>query len=827
MEEASADSLSDLLRRYRARSGLTQAALAEKAGLSEQAISVLERGTRSRPRVDTVRVLTAALELSAEETAEFMAVARSKRRKAQAPIQAPAPDVDVPAADSLPMPWQLPPAISDFTGRAAQVEAVLAALRDPGRSGSVGLVAITGMGGIGKTALAVQAAHKMVDTYPDGHLYLNLRGYGPGEPMTTSDALRQLLRSLGLDLQLIPEDVEEATALLRSQLTGRRVLVLLDNATDVRQVVPLLPGSPGSAVIITSRGSMATLPGARQVRLDALSETESVELLAGVVGADRIAAEPQAAEALSLLTGRLPLAVRLIGARLAARPAWPIQHLVDLLHDEGRRLDGLGSDETGVRASIASSVQFLETSDRVLDREAARALPLLSVLDGSDLLTVVAARLLDVPARQADAVLERLADLNLLESVAPERYRFHDLIRTFGRELADQSLTPAARDAGLERVLRFYTGIAWACQRLTHAASPRLSLAVTSIGSLPALGRLATAVRWLDAEQRNLMDRFHQAAASSLAGSALFPELALAMFGYNEYRSRWMEMRDLCRIGAPVARQLDLRLMAAWLEHDNAIPAVENGNLERGAEHLFTALRMFRELSDGPGQARCCSSLTHVLGRLGRVDEALELGNEALRLSRQLGYRTVEGVSYIAIGGLYDRKGDTERADQAFERGVELAREQGDGRSLCKRFINIGFSHLLVGRLEEAKPPLYEGMKVAEEVGNDDLVTQVLHCLAAVFASQGEHKRAQEYLERALALSRQLGNRLREGCFLLELGKVSAATGDTAAAKDHLNAAIAILHGQQPHFETTARELLALLGRGDSYTYDFDDSDVV
>ncbi len=468
------ESLRELLRRYRTRASLTQAGLAERAGLSEQAVSVLERGTRSRPRIDTVRALTAALGLNAEEAEEFLAAARGKGRKVRT-----APDPDVPAAvNSLPMPWQLPPAIPDFTGRSAQIEAMLSALRDPsGRNGAVGLIAVTGMGGIGKTALAVQAAHKLVNSYPDGHLYLNLRGYGPGRPMSTGDALRQLLRSLGLDPQLIPEGVEEAAALLRSQLAGRRALLLLDNATDVRHVMPLLPGSPGSAAIITSRGSMSALSGARQIRLDALSESESAQLLSGVIGQDRVAAEPAAAESLTLLTGRLPLAVRLIGARLAARPNWPIQHLVDLLRDEGRRLDGLGPDETGVRASIASSVRFLETSDRGLDREAARALPMLSVPDGSDLLTVVAAQLLDIRVRQADSVLERLVDLNLLDSVAPERYRFHDLIRTYARELAEQSLTQAERVAGLERILRFYIGCAWTCHELTHASRARRAAA--------------------------------------------------------------------------------------------------------------------------------------------------------------------------------------------------------------------------------------------------------------------------------------------------------------------------------------------------------------
>ncbi|MEI8412714.1 MULTISPECIES: helix-turn-helix domain-containing protein [unclassified Kribbella] len=808
-----------MLRRYRTRAGLTQAALADKAGLSEQAISVLERGTRSRPRLDTIRALTAVLGLTPAEAAAFQAVARSKGRKVQSAV----PGAEAPApVDSLPMPWQLPPAVPDFTGRAAQIDAILSALRDPsGRNGAVGLVTVTGMGGIGKTALAVQAAHKLAASYPDGHLYLNLRGYGPGKPMNTGDALRQLLRSLALDPQLIPEGVEEAAGLLRSQLAGRRVLLLLDNVTDVAHVMPLLPGSPGSAAIITSRGSLAALAGARQIRLDALSETESAELLSGVIGPDRVAAEPEAAESLTLLTGRLPLAVRLIGARLAARPSWPISHLVDLLQDEGRRLDGLGSDETGVRASIASSVRFLETSDRGHDREAAQALPMLSVLDGPDLLTLVAAHLLDVPVRRADAVLERLVDLNLLEAVAPERYRFHDLIRAYARELADEALTPDDRDAGLERVLRFYTSVGWACQAVTHEASPRLALATSRVKPIPAFADMATALHWFDEEQRNLMDRFAQASASTLAGSALFPELALALFGYNEPRGRWTEMRELGRGAVELAQQLNLPLMAAWLQHDSAIPEVENGDVESAVGYLFKALAMFREQADMVGQARCCSSLTYVLGHIGRVSEALEFGNESLRLSQQLGDTTLEGVAYTAVGGLYNRAGDHARADEAFAHGAALAEKAGDTRSLFKRHINAGFSHLLVGRYSDAVVSLQQSLTLAEKSQNDIGHTESHHTLALAFAAQGDYETAARHAEAGLELARRLDNRIREGRLLLELARIKAAAGDRSTAVTNAAAAAVLLTGVSPIHETYAKDLSALLQRGDPYTYTF------
>lgn len=820
MAELYTPSLSEVLRAFRARAGLTQAALAEKAGLSEQAISVLERGTRSRPRMDTIRSLTKALDLTPAEADEFLSVARGKVGK---PGPSGPPMVPTSAVDPVPTPWQLPPAAPDFTGRAAQIDAILSVLRDPtGTSGStVGLVTITGMGGIGKTTLAVQAAHKLADSYPDGHLYLNLRGYGPGAPMTPADAQRQLLRSLGLDIRSIPEDVEETAALLRSQLAGRRLLMLLDNAADVAQILPLLPGSAGSAAIITSRGSLVNLPGARQIHLDALSESESVDLLTGVVGQSRVTAEAEAARSLAAFSGRLPLAVRLIGGRLAARPTWPIQHFVDLLQDEERRLDSLGSDETGVRASIASSVRFLEESERDLDRQAARALPLLSVPDGSDVMTVVAAALLDVPRRRASAIVERLVDLNLLESISPASYRFHDLIRAYGREVADQTLTAAERDEALARVLRFYTEVGWVAQSFTHPANPRLSLATVRGGDLPSLPDREQTLRWLDAEQRNLMDRFRQGTHSSLAESVLFPEMALAFFGYHESRRRWQEMREL-QAGAVELAQRHGRLeTAAWLQHDSAIPDAENGALGTAVDRIRTALEMFRQIDALPGQARCCSSLAYLLGVAGRIDEALQYGQTALALSRTIQDRTLEGVSLTAVGALYDRVGDFELADQAFAEGIALAERADDTRAVFKRYLNAAFAHLQVGRYEDAVPLAQQSLAIVQRLGDATFQGESRHLLGIAYASKGDYDEAVTHIEAGMVAARAARDAEREGRLFIELARVNAARGDRALADKQLNTALTLMRNASEVYQTYARELLEKLHRGEISKYEF------
>jgi transcriptional regulator with XRE-family HTH domain/tetratricopeptide (TPR) repeat protein len=813
--EPATPTLSELLRTFRTRAGLTQAALAERAGLSEQAISVLERGTRSRPRADTVRSLTQALNLTPAEADQFRTVARGK-------IGAPRKPAPAATTDDVPTPWQLPPAAPDFTGRAAQVDAILSVLRDSSSADApaVGLVTITGMGGIGKTTLAVHVAHKLVDSFPDGHLYLNLRGYGPGEPVPPLDAQRHLLRSLGSDVGSIPDEVDAATALLRSQLAGRRVLLLLDNAAEVAQVLPLLPSQAGSAAIITSRGSLANLPGARQIMLDALSESESVDLLAGVIGPSRVAAEPDATRILASYSGRLPLAIRLVGGRLATRPTWPIQHFVDVLQDEERRLDSLGSDETGVRASIASSVQFLATSDRDLDRQAAAALPWLTVPDGSDLTTGVAAAVLELSLRRADAIVERLVDLNLLESVAPARVRFHDLIRAYGREVADQTLPPAARDETLDRVLRYYTGAAWVCQALTHSGNPRLPLATVGTSSLiPAFSGREEALRWLDLEQRNLMDRYRQARHTSLADSALLAEMPLALFGYHESRRRWQEMRELGIESVELALRHGRPAVAAWLQHDNAIPDAETGHPGAAVTRIQLALQMFTDIDDPFGQARCCSSLAYLLGLEGKIDDALAYGRIALSLSRTINDATLEGVSLTAVGGLYDRTGDFARADEAFAQAIALAEQANDTRAIFKRYLNAAFVHVQVGRYQDAVRMAEHALHVVEYAGDATFQGESHHLLAIAHAAQGDFSAAARHIESGLQMARSARDTEREGRLYVELARINAARGDRAAAADQLHTAMTMLRNGADVYYSDARELLEKLHRGEIDQY--------
>jgi hypothetical protein len=359
------------------------------------------------------------------------------------------------------VPQQLPADIPTFTGRAVELERLLGLLNaapDP-RAGADGgptpvvICAIDGAGGVGKSVLALHAAHQVAEWYPDGQLYVNLHGATPGVPaLDPAEALGRFLRALGVADHEVPAETEEAAAMFRSLVAARRMLVVLDNAESVAQVRPLLPASGTCAVLVTSRQVMATLDGAAHLHLNVLSLDEAVVLLAWLVGERRAAAEPEAVAALAQQCGYLPLALRIAGARLAARPAWPVRALGARLADTQRRLDELAFGEVALRAALQVSDQALLASTDPVGQEAARAFRLLGLPDGPDMTTDVAAHLLDRPYHAAERALERLVDAQLLETPSPGRYRLHDLLRLFAREQATQDMPEEERRAALGRL---------------------------------------------------------------------------------------------------------------------------------------------------------------------------------------------------------------------------------------------------------------------------------------------------------------------------------------------------------------------------------------
>src|SRR5215467_3178631 len=421
-----ADSFPELLRWRRQRSGLTQAQLAELSGLAVRTIRNWEQGRILHPHRDSVQRLAEGLGLTGEARVRFERIAAGIH--------------PLPPAAAEP-PRQLPHDLADFTGRLEKTARVRASLC-PEDGTAAPVVIISGPPGVGKTALAVHVAHQLQEHFPDGQLFVDLQGT-PAGPLEPSAVLAGFMRGLGVAASAIPAELHERVALYRTRLAERRILVVLDNAVDEAQVRPLLPAGEGCAALVTSRSRLAGIEGVCAMALGVLEEGESVELLARVAGQERVAAEAEAALAVVGLCGRLPLAVRIAGVRLAARSHLRLACMAELLSDEKRRLDLLGMGDLAVRASFGLSYERL-------DPEARRAFRLMAQLEVPEVGGWAIAAMLDTSAERGEELAERLVDVHLLELTPEGRYRMPDLLRVFARERLQQEESDEAKAAALD-----------------------------------------------------------------------------------------------------------------------------------------------------------------------------------------------------------------------------------------------------------------------------------------------------------------------------------------------------------------------------------------
>jgi transcriptional regulator with XRE-family HTH domain/tetratricopeptide (TPR) repeat protein len=755
-----------LLRTHRRAGGLTQEGLAELAGLSAQAVGALERGDRRFPHRDTVARLADALGLTGAQRAAFTQAARrtAPRLEARAAPQ--------PAPERHLTPRQLPPDLAHFTGREPDVKTMIEQL---GRTSVAAVSAIAGMGGVGKTSLAVHVGHRVAGQYPDGQVYVDLRGSGPCAPLPARDALCQLLRALGVPGDETTAEVAELAARYRSSLAGRRVLVVLDNAADAGQVAPLLPGAAGCAAIITSRRGLTTLPQVEQVRLDVLTECEAVQLLAATAGPSRIEAEPEAAAAAVRLCGRLPLAVHLVGARLAARPHWPVAHLAERLADEHRRLDELDGDDAGVRASFAVSIDQLTTSRHPRDRQAARAHALLGLPDGPDISTPVAARLLDLTEHDAERTLERLADLHLLTAIAPGRYVLHDLLRVYARERAATTIAAADRAAAISRVLALYVAVAWRSHELITPRSVRRSWADGRwAAGAPEFGDSTEALAWLDAERLQLLGVTRQAARTPDVPGELIVRLSIGMFTFYQSRGHWLDWSQVCQTGLEAATAGPDRLAEAIVRMDLGLALVDHSRspsrdwTNQAAGQLRRSLAEFEALGHRPGIAMCLTNLSEVVA--DDLPAAIAYAERSLAINRDLADHNGQATTCENLGSLHGRAGDQRRQLAYYETSLALNERAGHERGSASVLQRIGVAHRAAGRHADAFTALRRSVATFHQVGDAvgeaasleelgrlhlDLgdVTAAVSCLSAGLALAEEHqdRRRQASIRRHLA----------------------------------------------------------------------------
>ncbi|MFD8493694.1 BTAD domain-containing putative transcriptional regulator [Amycolatopsis sp. NPDC059657] len=645
------------------------------------------------------------------------------------------PALDAPAA-AVPVrvPAELPPDVADFTDRQAEVER-LCELLAPGKAP----VAINGPGGVGKSALAVHVAHRLADRFPDGQLYVDLQGATAGlEPLAPAEVLDRWLHTLGGDPTRVPLDTGEAATRFRSLVAGRRLLIVLDNAATAAQVKPLLPA--GCAVLITSRVVLATLAGVTHLDLDVLSPDGAVALLGRLAGADRIAADPAQAAAVARLCGYLPLAVRIAGARLAARRNWTMSVLADRLAGQHRRLDELQVADLAVRASFTVGYQDLRA-------DAARLFRLLGLLDGPDVSVRIAAALADCAVEDAESVLDRLCDAQLLASPVPGRYRMHDLIRLYARELDD-----GERDAALARAFRCHLADARQTSLLLHPTSTRRLPGCP--GLVSTVDTKEQAIDWVDAERANLVAAVSQLSTGPDAKLAI--HLTAALFRPFDIRGHWQELSVTHDVAMATARRIGDRAGEAQTKEDLGYVHGHSGRFDEAISLTREAIAIWREIGDETGEASCLDILGHSYAQLERFDEAVECLLGALEISRSSGHRRGEARVLNTLGLVYQRLGKLAEAIECHTESLELDRELGNRYGEGVAFANLGWAHSRGGRYSEAIDFHHRSLDIARAVGDRYVEAEQLWGLGQASHALGDPAAA-GFWRQAIVILRDIG----------------------------------------------------------------------
>jgi tetratricopeptide (TPR) repeat protein/transcriptional regulator with XRE-family HTH domain len=730
----------EAVRGHRHRLGLTQEELAERTGLSIRGLRKIEAGQVAAPRPVTVRLLAEVLGLAGEDRDRFVTLASTR-----------------PAGRAVPA--QLAVDVAAFTGRRAELAHLDRMLSGRERRDAPAIIAVSGTAGVGKTALAIRWAHRVRGRFPDGQLYVNLRAYDPGMPMTAGDALARFLRGLGVADSDIPLDVEERAARYRGEVAGRRVLVVLDNAGTAEQVRPLLPGTPTAVTVVTSRSQLTSLvaaDGADVLTLDVLTPAGARELLARRLGPDQVARQPVAVEEIAARCARLPLALTIAAAR-AVQTGFPLAALAAELAEADRCLDALDAGDT--RTQVRAVFSWSYTS---LTRPAARLFRLLGVHPGPDISAAAAASLAGCPVAEARLLLTELARASLLAEHTPGRYAFHDLLRAYAADLAEPPDSPAA----LVRMLDHYLHSACAADRHIDPLRDPITLGPAAAGVVAeAPVDRAAALEWFGAELPALL-----AAAQLAADTGADPyswQLPWALVSLLEVNGRLHDGITTQESALAAARRAGDRGVQAMTHRllGRAYQRLTHNESARG--HLERAADLYAAVGDDNGRAHAYIGLAAVERQsCGAV--ALALSEQALALYRATGHRPGQANALNQIGWHLTLHGDHRTAVTYCTESVALLRALGDRRN-------------------EAN---------------------ALDSLAHAYHHLGEHGPAMDCYRQALDLYRAGGYRYREAETSRHIGDAHLAHGDPDAAHAAWQHALRILDDLDHPDAATLRSLL-------------------
>ncbi|HEV8561662.1 MAG TPA: tetratricopeptide repeat protein [Actinophytocola sp.] len=734
-----------------------------------------------------------------------------------------------------PVLQQLPVGVHGFVNRQVELDRLDTFLAgDVAGSSVAGVSVIVGTAGVGKTSLAVHWAHRVRPHFPDGQLYVNLRGYDPGPPIGADRVLDRFLRALDVPPRSIPVDVDDKAALYRSLLANRRMLVVLDNAATVGQVRPLLPGTAACLVVVTSRSRLSGLvirDGAHRVTLDVLTAPDAVLLLRTATAAYR--AEDDSAELVELarLCGRLPLALRIAAERAARRPRIPLDQLIMGLRDESGFWAALSSGEDEDAEAVRTAFAW---SYRALAEQTARVFRLLGLYPGSEFSTAAAAVLVGVDVNETRRQLDILAGLHLMEENGADRYQFHDLLRIYATDQARQEETPESLQAALRRVLAWYLRSADAAQAALRPYEPRVPLDPPGEGSMPmTFGGFGEAMRWCESERVNFGAVIRAATAAGDPRFAWqFAVVLRTVYGVLTVFDDWL---DTSQIGLDAARQLGDRGAEAELLESLAMVHIQARSLEQGAEYYRATLNIRRELGDGFGAALALNglgraallawdlvsarsffeqslaglrehgdsywealllfNLGHVSCELEELAEAHRVLRRALDIFRERGERINEGDTFYLLSRIERERGQPGTALPLIEQAIAIAREQSNRVQDAYWSLELGAVLRALGRPAEALVVYQQAATLHRQLGDRSREARVLDATGEAYAEIGRTEEAADFHRRAAATHRELKDRWQLAVSLNNLANVLLRTGADDRARLHWAEALSILAG--------------------------------
>jgi tetratricopeptide (TPR) repeat protein len=696
-------------------------------------------------------------------------IAADEKSDRQPSMQDPAPAamswvVVVPTGQSSPgsltgsgtVARQLPVDVAHFTGRAAELATLgaLVAQDDAARPAAMVIAVVAGTAGVGKTALVVHWAHRMRDHFPDGQLFMNLRGYGPGSPMAPEQALEEFLRALNVPAERIPAELGERAALYRSVLDGRRILIVLDNASAAEQVRPLLPGSSTCRVVVTSRSRLSGLiayHGASRVTVDLLPPAEAIALLRDVIGTARVEAEPQATVELASRCAYLPLALRIAAERAVTHPHVTLADLAGelaVVHDRLNLLTTTAEKEEDEATAVRAVFSW---SYHALSPDAARAFRLLGLHTGPDISVAAAAALTNTALVQTRRLLETLVSTHLIEETGKDRYRLHDLLRCYAAERAQAEEADPDCGAAVRRVLTWYLHTGDAADRILDPHRRRLPLDHPEPACSPLeFTTYSQALDWCETERANLVAAIRHAAETGehvIAG-----KLPLALLGFFNLRKHWADLIDTHRIGLAAAAQLHDRRGEAWSWGGLGIAYLDLRQDKEALDCYQHALKICQEIDDPWGEAIALLGLGRAYLCLGLYDEALGHSQHALRICQVID----------------DPWGQT------------------------RALLNIGVIHRKLQHFNDALDYFKQILAVVYPIHHQSGEAMALHNLGDTYRDLQRFDDALEYFQRACTTYRQISDRWGEAHTLRNIGDILHRLNQTEAAAGHWCQALSI-----------------------------------